>query len=153
MTEFATAAAGFTGRFTVQAPIEVVFPLFSPLGERDWVPGWNPTLVHPPGVSWDQGQIFQTPGEHGDVTWIITALDRGAHRVEYHRVEAGRHVTRVRVACTGVDDRRTEVVTTYLFVGLSAAGNDEVRAMTAEAYDQKMTRWAEWIAAYVSRRP
>ncbi len=153
MTGFAAAANEFTGRFTVQAPIDLVFPLFSPLGEREWVPGWNPTLVHPPGVSWAQGQIFQTTGEHGDVTWIVTALDRGAHRVEYHRVEAGRHVARVRVACTGVDDRRTEVVTTYLFIGLSADGNDDITAMTAEAYAGKMTRWADWIASYFSRRP
>jgi hypothetical protein len=40
------------GGFSVAGPVDSVFELFSPLGEKAWVPGWDPELIHPPGVSW-----------------------------------------------------------------------------------------------------
>ena len=137
----------FTGDFSIHAPIDTVFPLFSPLGERAWVPGWEPELLYPPGVSWEQGQIFRTEEERGDAIWIVTKLDRDRHEVEYHRVEPHRYVARVRVRCSRSDDGGTKVETAYAFLGLSDDGNDEIVAMTADAYAEKMSRWRQWITA------
>lgn len=152
MTEFIAGSNEFTGHFSVDAPIQTVFELFSPLGERVWVPGWNPELLHPPDVRWGQGQIFRTQEEKGEAIWIVTGLNREAHQVEYHRVELHRYVACIRVKCTALGDRNTEVVTTYAFVGLSREGNDEIRAMTVEAYSEKMKRWKQWIGDYVTRK-
>jgi hypothetical protein len=77
--------------------------------------------------------------------WIVTALDRERHTVEYHRVEAGRYVARVSVECLGLAELRTEVRVTYAFIGLSEAGNGEIAAMSAAAYQEKMQRWQRWI--------
>jgi hypothetical protein len=148
---FVAGSAEFIGRFSIQAPIESVFQLFSPLGERAWVPGWNPELLHPSNVSWALGQIFRTREEQGDAVWIVTDLDNQAHRVEYHRVEPNRYVARVRVQCSASSERRTEISTAYAFVGLSNKGNDEIAAMTDRAYDEKMKHWERWIAAHFSR--
>jgi len=52
---------------------------FSPLGERLWVPDWEPEILHPPGESWAQGLIFRTREEKGDAVWLVTALDRAGH--------------------------------------------------------------------------
>ncbi len=150
MTGFIAGWNEFTGHFSVDAPIQTVFELFSPLGERLWVPGWNPELLHPPDVRWGQGQIFRTQEEAGEAIWIVTGLSREAHQVEYHRVEPRRYVARIRVKCTALRDRNTEVATTYAFVGLSRKGNDEIRAMTVEAYSEKMKRWKQWIGDYVT---
>lgn len=151
MTEFIAGSTEFTGHFSVDAPIQTVFELFSPLGERMWVPAWNPELLHPPGVRWEQGQIFRTQEEEGEAIWIVTGLNREAHQVEYHRVEPHRYVARICVKCTGLDAGNTEVVTTYAFIGLCREGNDEIRAMTVDAYSEKMQRWRQWIGDYVTR--
>lgn len=137
----------FTGGFAVAAPVGSVFPLFSPEGERRWVPGWDPELLHPPGAAWEEEMIFRTREEKGDAVWVVTRLAPGEHRVTYHRVEPGRWVARVEVRCTRIDDRRTDVRTSYRFLGLSPDGNAEIEAMTQAAYDAKMQRWSGWIGA------
>ena len=61
------------GGFTLPAPPDATFELFSPLGEKRWVPGWDPELIHPPGATWERGLIFRTREERGDAIWVVTA--------------------------------------------------------------------------------
>ena len=147
MPKFIARSTELTGRFTVHAPIETVFELFSPLGERLWVPDWNPELLYPSDAAWGRNQIFRTHEETGEAIWIVTDLNREVHQVEYHRVEPHLYVSHIRVKCSesGVD--RTEVSTAYTFIGLSSDGNDAIGSMTAEAYSEKMKRWKQWIGA------
>lgn len=148
---FVAASVELSGGFSISAPLEIAFELFSPLGEKFWVPGWNPELLHPPKVDWAQGLIFRTQEEQGEAVWVVTDLDRERHEVEYHRVEAARYVARVRVYCRNRDAAQTEVSITYSFVGLSDAGNREIAAMSELEFDEKMKRWHGWIGAYLSK--
>lgn len=116
------------------------------------MPDWDPELIHPAGVRWERGLIFRTKEERGEAIWLVTALDREQHEVEYHRVEAGRYVARVRVRCSARADVQTEVGVTYTFVGLSESGNRDIEAMSERAYKEKMARWQGWIAHHVSGR-
>jgi hypothetical protein len=43
------------------------------------------------------------------------------------------------------------VTVAYTFVGLSDGGNQEIAAMTQQAYDEKMGRWQNWIDAHLER--
>src|SRR5215217_4271418 len=92
MTPFTSQSRRLAGRVQVAAPIAQAFPLFSPLGEKAWVPGWDPELLHPSGANWTEGLIFRTRGESGDAIWVVTRLDRSAWRVQYHRVEPDLYV-------------------------------------------------------------
>ena len=152
MTDFIALSAEFNGRFAVAGPIEAVFDLFSPLGERLWVPDWNPELLYPSGVSWACGQIFRTHEEAGDAVWVVTMLTHESHEVEYHRVEPYRYVARVRVKCTAPAHQVTEVSTSYGFIGLTAEGNDTIGVMTAASYAEKMKRWERGISQYLARQ-
>ena len=147
---FTAFSADLNGGFVITAPVDVVFELFSPLGERLWVPSWDPELLHPPGVQWERGLIFRTREERGEAVWMVTGLDRDRHEVEYHRVEAARYVARVRVRCRP-NARQTEVEVTYTFVGLSDAGNEEIASMSHSAYEEKMKRWQAWISDHLAR--
>jgi hypothetical protein len=153
MRAFTPAAVRLTGTIRLDGPIDRVFDLFSPLGEKAWVPGWDPELLHPPGASWEQGAIFRTREETGDAVWVVTRLERAAHDVEYHRVEPERYVARVHVRCAaaaGAD--RTDATVVYEFVGLSDRGNADIAAMTDDAYAEKMARWTRWINAHLASR-
>jgi len=145
MSPFRPREAVFRGTVTARSGIDEVFPLFSPVGERAWVPGWDPELIHPPGVEWAEGQIFRTREETGDAIWVVSRLDREGHRVEYHRVEPGRYVARIDVRCRRIEDRITEATVEYAFVGLSESGNRDIEGMTEEEYAAKMARWTDWI--------
>jgi len=139
------------GSFTLPVPPESAFGLFSPLGEKRWVPGWDPELIHPPGVAWERLLVFRTREERGEAIWVVTALDGARHEVEYHRVESGRYVARVEVRCAA---RGTgcEVYVTYTFIGLSEVGNQDIAAMSPPAYEEKMKRWQAWIEAHLASR-
>jgi len=141
------------GGFTLPAPPDATFELFSPLGEKRWVPGWDPELIHPHGATWERGLIFRTREERGDAIWVVTALDRDRHDVEYHRVEAGRYVARVQVRCSPAAGGQTDVRVTYTFVGLSDTGNQDIEAMSPQAYEEKMIRWQSWITAHLKGAP
>jgi hypothetical protein len=149
---FVPRSIELSGAFQLSVPPDESFELFSPLGEKLWVPDWNPEFLHPPGVSWERGLIFRTKEERGEAVWIVTALDRQRHEVEYHRVEADRYVAGVSVHCCPLVGLQAEVRVTYAFVGLSEAGNQDIAAMSPQSYDEKMRRWQVWIQQYFSGR-
>jgi hypothetical protein len=149
---FAARSIELGGAFTLAMPPDHAFELFSPLGEKRWVPGWDPELIHPPGVAWERGLIFRTREERGEAVWVVTALDRARHEAEYYRVEAGRYVARVQVRCSPGGGDETRVTVTYTFVGLSEAGNRDISAMTEQAYQEKMARWRAWITKALADR-
>ena len=139
------------GSFLVPTSPEAAFPLFSPAGERAWVPGWDFEPLYPKRTEWERGLVFRTIEEQGEAVWIATLLDRERHDVEYHRVEPGRYVARVRVLCTGEAGGKTRVAVRYAFIGLSESGNRESEAMSEPAFDEKMRRWQGWIEGYLAR--
>jgi len=147
---FAPASIELRGGLTVAAPVQEAFGLFSPEGEKLWVPGWAPELLHPPGREWERGLTFRTQEERGEAVWVVTALDRERHEVEYYRVEHGRYIARVCVRCQARGPRLTEAAVTYTFVGLSEEGNRDIAAMSEAAYEEKMRRWQGWIATHLS---
>jgi hypothetical protein len=151
VSEFVAKSAEFSGGFAVTGSLEQVFELFSPLGEKLWVPGWNPDLLYPPDTPWAQGLIFRTQEEKGEAVWVVSALAREAHEVEYYRVESERYVARVSVACRAATDGQIQAVVTYTFIGLSPEGNADIEVMTRESYAEKMKRWERWISESLAR--
>ena len=151
MSSVAPAAIEFSGKILLGGDIERIFPLFSPLGEKLWVPGWNPRILHPAGAEWEEGMIFLTDEETGVAAWHVTRLDRASHEVVYHRLEPLRYVARVEVRCREAWGGRTEATVKYSYMGLSDEGNREISVMTQEAYDAKMGRWKEWLRATLGR--
>lgn len=145
-------AITFQGQVVADGEVGEVFLLFSPGGEKLWVPGWEPEFLYPSGTDWAQGQIFRTREETGEAVWIVTRLDHAQHTVEYHRVEPRRYVARIEVNCRPTHDHRTRVAVAYSFIGLSEKGNQEIDAMTQHAYDAKMGRWTAWINNHLASR-
>lgn len=139
----------FRGSVRVAAPVEVAFPLFSPTGERLWVPGWNPEPIFPPTDSWREGTVFRTREESGDAIWIVTHLDNELHRVTYHRVEPDALVARIDVVTKPAGEHASETLIDYTFIGLSRRGNDAISAMNERDFERKMERWTAWITDHL----
>jgi hypothetical protein len=149
---FVPKSRTFSGTVTLRAVPSEAFRLFSPEGERAWVPGWNPDLLFPTGVDWAEGQLFCTREEYGDAIWIVSRLDMSNWNVLYYRVEPGRYVARIEVRVLPYDRVDSQVSIVYSFVGLSEAGNDDIEAMSQSAYDEKMKRWSAWLGTYLESK-
>jgi hypothetical protein len=146
---FIPSSITLTGQIRLAAPLPRVFPLFSPLGEKLWVPGWNPEILYPPNVEWAEGQLFRTHEELESAIWVVSQLDLKGFQVVYHRVEASRYVAQIVVRCYQATVKVTEVAIVYRFVGLSDKGNQEIDAMSQEAYEEKMAHWNLWLDAHL----
>lgn len=142
-----------TGSLTVPAPVDRAFPLFSPLGEKDWVPGWAPELIHPEGAAWEKGLIFRTPDEEHDAVWVVTELDRAAHRVSYYRVEPFRLVATIRVECDAMSAGKTSVRVSYTFISLTPDGEAFIDQLSQPGFEAKMKQWQKWIEPVARRNP
>ena len=132
-------------------PIEAVFGMFTPEGERAWAQVWNPRPVHPPGDTGVRDAVFTTAHGGANAVWFVTELDEGNFVAEYVNFVAGERVTRVDVACDAAGPTETRVIVRYVVTGLSEAGNAYVRKFDAH-FDGEMREWQRSIAAALGSR-
>jgi hypothetical protein len=77
-----------TGIIHTGLPPETAIALFTPEGERAWIPGWDPHH--------HSDTVFTT---HGTI-WVVLPTGE-PHTVRYARVTPGRHAGTVEVRCEG----------------------------------------------------
>ena len=141
-----------TGDFTLPMAPEKALRLFSPEGERGWVPGWDPEYLHPDHPSTAQGTVFRTTHGGEQTLWLVLQYDPGQGEAEYVRISPGSRMGTVKVRCRADGDDRTRVIVTYALTGLSVAGNAVLTDMTAEKYGQMLAEWRGWIVGEILPR-
>ena len=142
---FQAMAVSHTGTIRLKGPVDKVFPLFGPVREAEWAPGWSPEVVYPAGSEVAEGMVFRTPGETGETLWVIVRYDPAQLTVVYANVTPGYMVNRILIRCAATDGGETAATITYWHVALGEPGNDFIRHMDAEAYAAKMQHWQQAI--------
>ena len=145
---FVTKSATLQGSFQLAAGVETAFPLFSPIGEERWAPGWKVEILYPHGAEWEESLVFRTTA-NPEVIWFVGALDRSQHRVRYHRVEPEMAVT-VAVSCTSLGPNSTAVFVEYTYVGRSESGNAQVEELSRSDFGARMKDWQRMVGAAVA---
>lgn len=143
------AECRLTGRIRVGLPPAAAFRLFTPRGEREWVPGWEPRFPIPADDDSRPGVVFETAA-HGECsTWVVLDREWG-RRISYARVtpgdRAGTVTVEIREAAGGSD-----VDVTYELTALGGAARTRLREFAA-GYPGYLRSWQEAIAASVRAR-
>lgn len=150
MTSFTPLRLTHTATIQLAANLATVFPLFTPLGERLWVPDWNPTIIYPASGAVELNAVFTTAHTDGVPTvWTVVEAAAEQFRVAYIRVAPTSHVAHISVQCEDVSPTATRATVTYVFTGLTAQGNAYVAQHTASYYQQWMQQWETAINDYV----
>jgi len=140
--------ASMTRIFHLDAPCTQVFPLFTPLGERAWVPGWDPQMLSGEVV---RGSTFRTRRDDGTTTmWIVSEYDPGAGRISYARLAGGSNMGLVDVRCIAAEGvaKRSAVSVTYTLTATSPEGEQFVREFLSDGhYDAMIAEWQSAISA------
>lgn len=135
-----------TGRVSVPLPPEQAFRLFTPLGERDWAPGWEPRFPAATVDDSDPGTAFVTESSGHERTWMVVdrELDR---RIRYAAFSPGDRASLITVELTPVATG-SEVEVTYDVTALSEAG---ARGLVdfADGYERYLESWHQQIVAYL----
>jgi hypothetical protein len=129
-----------SGTVEVPLPPDRALALFTPAGERAWVPGWDP--VYPAEEDISPGTTFTT--HDGRTFWVIA--DATAHSMRYARITPGVHAGTVEVRCEPAGDS-TRAHVTYDLTGLAdPATVDDFAA----DFPAMLAEWERLIAASLS---
>src|SRR5262249_57429491 len=127
---------------SLAAPPDRILPLLTPLGERAWADGWDPTILHAapePGA----GTVFVTRhAGRADTLWLLEEYDPARHRVRYVRVTPGSDVTELAIALEAAGADRTSATVSYTYTGFTPTGNALVDDMTEEHYAHRLRQLA-----------
>ena len=129
------------GTVDVPLPPDQALPLFTPDGEREWVPGWDPRF--PAGEDTSPGTVFLT---HEATHWVIA--DRTPDSMRYARITPGVHAGTVEVRCEPLGDA-TRAHVTY---DLTALGDPATVDRFAADFPSMLEDWQRLIATAVERR-
>ncbi|MEL7539149.1 MAG: hypothetical protein AAFM91_19050 [Pseudomonadota bacterium] len=134
-----------SGSFELDLAPDSVFPLFTAPGEKLWVPGWDPHILH--GDGYEAGTVWVTTGDGKTVCWYVAAYDTDVRRAKYVRVTPTEHVGTVEVYVSALENNRSKASVTYQLTGLSETGNAYLTASFSEtSYAEMMQEWRDAIA-------
>jgi hypothetical protein len=147
-----TGPLRLTGRIRVGLPPAEAFRLFTPRGEQDWAPGWEPHFPAPASDDTEPGTVFETsphgqPGTHVPPTvWVVTNRESG-RRISYARMTPGDRAGTVTVELSAADGA-SDVEVTYQLTALSAAAEPGLREF-ADGYAAYLQSWQDAISGWL----
>jgi len=143
-----------TADFCIDQPVDVLFPLFSPEGEKRWVPGWDyenvmgSTVLH-------EDYVFLTRDHHHASTeaiWLVKRYEPESRLVQFYKVEPRDKVGIVTVRCIAETERRTRVGVTYEYIALGEKGERFIAGFTAGAYAAFIGEWQRLLVHYFTAK-
>lgn len=123
-------------------PLELVFPMFQPEGEKSWTASWNPRYVWPHDGQPREGLVFtHDSGEGTESIWTMTRFDPYSHRIEYTVVAPDSHVTQIRIRCKELQSARTSATICYTVTAISEQGLEVLDKFTPAEYEHRIHTW------------
>jgi hypothetical protein len=130
-----------------------VTPLFGPVREAEWAPGWAPHFLHPPEGGQGEGAVFTTTTRDGkERLWLLTAYNVPHGRVEYVFIAPGITANEIKIQVTADGDRQCKATITYRHSAITPEGNDEVNKLDARWAEQQKVHWEAAINAALAKR-
>lgn len=143
-----------TESFNLAVPIADLFPLFSPEGEKLWVPDWDYVDVMGTADLCEDYIFVTRTHDHAsaEAVWIVKTYDPAAHYVQFYKVEPGEKVGVISVRCNQLDTNRTNVEITYKYIALSVSGERFIDEFTDEVYKTFIGEWQLLLSNYFETR-
>ena len=139
-----------TTTFELAVSIDELFPLFSPEGEKLWVPGWDyENVMGTTELSEDYVFLTQSHDHaEADAVWVVKKYVPIDHLVEFYRIEPGQKVGLVGVRCSSASSEQTTVEITYRYTALSVEGERFIANFDEKAYGEFIAEWKTLLSQY-----
>jgi len=134
----------------MNVPIADIFPLFSPEGEKHWVPGWDYENVMGTTELSDDYVFLTKTHDHGtsDAIWIVKKYDPKLHFVQFYKIEPGEKIGVVTVKCTELEASKTMIRVTYKYLALSKGGEEFITVFNESTYEKFIDEWQKFLTNY-----
>ncbi|MEW6364880.1 MAG: hypothetical protein AB1714_09600 [Acidobacteriota bacterium] len=135
---------------SLAAPPEIVFPLFGPEGEKQWVDGWNPEFVRCEGGCNGEGTIFRTRDGDQQTIWFVRHFDAEKGFAEMILVNPENRLTLLRIEVEGGAPGRSVARVSYEWTALTESGSRAVEMHAGELFHQYMKLWEAAMNHYLT---
>jgi len=135
------------GQIVLHGPVARVFPLFGPVDEAKWAPGWEPSLKY--GGNAEVGTVFTTVAASHSATWIVSRYDDEAHDMQYTVVFPEDRVVQLDIGCHSGNAGETRCDVTYTMTALSDLARPAVEHYTQEKHEERIAHWQAAINHYL----
>jgi len=138
-----------SGSFELPLAPSEAFAFFTAEGEKDWVPGWSPTILgdlpqHP-------GLVFLTDSGGQQVIWTVLESDPATLRHRYSRVAPGHTAALVDVQLrTSGTGCRVHVA--YDLTALSEEGEAALDGYADPQFGEMMEKWRSLVSEMLAGR-
>jgi hypothetical protein len=130
MTEFKSKTAKSVIPVSINAPVNKVFPLCSPVEEYKWIPGWKCNLIHCPNDRVEQGTIFSEISSapflmgsfQGITTWTVVKHDSESYKI-YFRLDNKNSSSLYKIELEDNGKGWTEGKLDFKYNGINKKGN------------------------------
>ena len=139
-----------TENFEINQPVEKLFPLFSPEGEKLWVPGWDYEDIRGASALHEDAVFLTKNHDHAttDAIWLVKRYEPASYLVQFYKVEPEDKVGIITVQCKSVDECTTRVEVSYEYIGLSKRGDDFIERFTSSEYKSFIGKWQQLLLRY-----
>ena len=127
-----------------------VFPLLCPVREREWLHGWDCTIVHSESGFVEKNCVFTTdlPGD-GHVVWVASRYEPDHEIIEFVQLAPGSRVAKLEVQLEELEGGRTLAHWSYTYTALTETGNEFLSHITEDVYNKKMTKIEESLSHFL----
>lgn len=124
----------------IQARSNVVFPLFCPVREAEYLRDWEAEILYSKSGVAEEGCIFRTPNPGGEPSiWTIRVHDEATGLIEFVIVTPESRVSTLVVELRDADHGTTDVRFTYTHTAIADPGRAFIAEFTEERFLEKMT--------------
>lgn len=148
------SAVKHTSYFSIDQPIDVLFPLFSAEGEKHWVPGWTYENIMGSTELYEDYVFLTANADHATnkVIWLVKAYNPESSFVQFYKVEPENKVGIISVQCTKISGTTTRVEVSNEYIGLSKEGNKFIEEFTSLKYKAYIDEWKNLLLNYFGKK-
>jgi hypothetical protein len=141
-----------TGGFELPCSAKKAFPFFSPEGERNWAPGWDPRPLFPDQILFRKDTVFLLGAGTDESIWTIVDVDWERYRAEYVRVAPASHMAHIFVNVAPQGDDRSQVSVSYVVTAFGENAAVQLEPFSERAYEVRMEDWRRQISASLATK-
>ncbi|MBD3274269.1 MAG: hypothetical protein GF372_03105 [Candidatus Marinimicrobia bacterium] len=128
----------------LNAPINRVFRLFTPLEEKKWERDWEPKFLYPKSGKIKEDSLFITEDDGQTTIWMVKIYTTYKHHIAYHRITPDIVAGTVDIKCRPYGEQ-TSATIKYSFTTLSKDGEAFLQRWTPSYYKSYIEDWRKKI--------
>ena len=128
----------------LNAPINRVFRLFTPLEEKKWERDWDPKFLYPENGQMREDAVFTTVADGQTTIWMVKLYTTYKHHIAYHRITPGIVAGSVDIKCRPYGEQ-TSATIIYSFTTLSEDGVAFLQKWNQDFYRDYIEGWRKKI--------